>query len=185
MGNEQSTQPNKGNVPTNTEPQVVPTKNKGIVVVQNKKEEPKDQLEENLTKLGLCPKFQPLLPNSLTVPDSRPLTAELSGSLDVRACLKVCARLQDHLNQCATAVSFDQQSLVTKIKEVDKVGVSVMLHLTERQRAFAKHAEHSRKVDDISTTLNRVRMNLEQTLLLVDDLNMKLPESLRLEKLSL
>nr|XP_002122836.1 BLOC-1-related complex subunit 5-like [Ciona intestinalis] len=172
MGNEQSTLPNKGNVSTNSEPEVVPNKNKGIVVVQNKKEEPKDQLEENLTKLGLCPKFQPLLPNSLTVPDSRPLTADLSGSLDVRACLKVCARLQDHLNQCATA-------------EVDKVGVSVMLHLTERQRAFAKHAEHSRKVDDISTTLNRVRMNLEQTLLLVDDLNMKLPENLRLEKLSL
>uniref|UniRef100_H2ZJF3 BLOC-1-related complex subunit 5 n=1 Tax=Ciona savignyi TaxID=51511 RepID=H2ZJF3_CIOSA len=185
MGNDQSTQPKKENISINSDNNRTPSKSKGIVVVQAKSPEPIDQIEENVSKLGLCPKFLPLLPNSLAVPESRPITAELSGQLDVQSCIRACGRLQDHLNQCASAVSFDQKALETKIKEVDKVGVSVMQHMTERQRAFAKHAEHSRKVDDISTTLNRVRMNLEQTLSLVDELNMSLPEELRLEKLNL
>lgn len=70
-------------------------------------------------------------------------------------------------------------------QEVDRVGVAVMQHLTERQRAHAKHAEHSRKLDDVSTALNRIRLHINQSLNIADELNMLLPEEQRLPSLKL
>jgi len=70
-------------------------------------------------------------------------------------------------------------------QDLDRVAHVVMQRYTERQRAHAKHAEHSRKLDEISASLTRLRVNLDNVLTRVDELNMLLPEHERLENFSL
>lgn len=78
-------------------------------------------------------------------------------------------------------LTFCQNSLTVQIKQVDATSHHIMQKYTERQKAFAKYAEHTRKIEQVSTSLKRVRMNLEQTLSLLDELNSMLPENEKLE----
>ncbi|XP_076817765.1 BLOC-1-related complex subunit 5-like [Clavelina lepadiformis] len=153
-------------------------KETGVVVVTSKKD--KSQEDQHIAQLSYCPTFRPLLESSLNIPESRPLTSELVGSFDQKSCLQLCVHLQNHLQECSETVKVKQFRLATQIKEVDRVASAVMQKLTERQRAFAKHAEHARKIDDISNSLKRLRINLSHTLDLANELNMLLPEDRRL-----
>lgn len=186
MGNEQSSpQTSSGRrQPTGTGVPVSQSSSKqsGIVVVGTKQDPSASDsyLDTYITRLHSCPSFQPILQSSLTA-DAKPQPGDFVSQLDWRAALKVSNRVQDHLHACAEAVSFDQNSLTTQIKQVDILATRVMQKYTERQKAFAKYAEHTKKIDEISTSLKKVRMNLDQTFSLLDDLNKLLPEEDRIE----
>ena len=68
---------------------------------------------------------------------------------------------------------------------MDRISLAVMQKLVERQHAFGKYAEHSRKVDEISSSLSRLQQNLDKALNLAGELNSLLPAEQQLEKLDL
>jgi BLOC-1 related complex subunit 5 len=66
-------------------------------------------------RLIAIPAFTPLLNGSIVPSSTAVNQLTLLDMLHVTA---LCARYQDHLHQCAEAVTFDQNALCVRIKEV-------------------------------------------------------------------
>ena len=69
--------------------------------------------------------------------------------------------------------------------QVDFVIQTLYSNLTDRQKKFSKYAEQIEKVGEMATVLNKVKMNVEQTLPLMDRLNSVLPPGDQLEPFSM
>ena len=69
--------------------------------------------------------------------------------------------------------------------QVDFAIQTIYLHLTERQKKFAKYAEQIQKINEMSSVLNRVKMSVEQTIPLMERLNSVLPVGDQLEPFSM
>ena len=73
--------------------------------------------DPELTKLNAIPAFYPIMRGSLNIPTSS-RDPEMLDKLDHKQILLLCVRYQEHLRQLAEAVSFDQNALCVRIKEV-------------------------------------------------------------------
>lgn len=151
-----------------------------VVVAEGGQEQRRDP---ELEKLNSIPVFLPLLKGSLNIPNVA--DGESLDKLDNGQVLMLCVRYQEHLKQCAEAVAFDQNALCVRIKEVDFATQTLYNQLTERQKKFAKYAEQIQKVNEMASILNRVKMNVQQTIPLMERLNSVLPPEDQLEPFSM
>lgn len=188
MGNEQSA--NKGGLTQSSsagseigKAEAGQKKSSGIVVVGTGQDTSFEESDSDsyISRLNTCPTFQPIAGVGSSTLDVRPQQGDQIAELNWKAAVKASTRLQEHLRACAEAVSFDQNSLTAQIKQLDQQSNQVLLKYTERQKAYAKHAEHTRKLDEVSASLKRVRMRLDATFSMLDELNKFLPEEDRIK----
>ena len=71
------------------------------------------------------------------------------------------------------------------VLQVDFAAQTLYNQLTDRQKKFAKYAEQIQKVNEMATVLNRVKMNVQQTIPLMERLNSVLPLEDQLEPFSM
>lgn len=150
-----------------------------LVIVNTPTSRPRLDSTE-LQTLADLPDFQPLLRSSLSPGDH-----DAVASLDAQSAFALAQRYESHMRQCADAVSFDQNALCVRIKEIDFAIKVLSDRMSERQKLMAKYAEQMQKTQDLSRSLNKLSMSLRQTVSLMDSLNDLLPPQDRLEKLEL
>ena len=80
---------------------------------------------------------------------------------------------------------FGSAELVSFLFQVDYQIQTLYAQLTDRQKKYAKYAEQIKKVGEMQTVLNKVKMNVEQTLPLMERLNSVLPEEDQMEPFSM
>lgn len=103
--------------------------------------------------------------------------------LKYKEAMTMGVRYQEHLRRCADAVAFDQNSLCTRIKEIDYAVNTLMSMMTERQKKYAKLAEQVSKTSDILQSVRGIRSTVDGLVSQLNDINMELPEDLRLDPL--
>lgn len=100
--------------------------------------------------------------------------------IDFKEAMILGIRYQDHLKRCAEAVAFDQNSLCTRVKEIDFAVNTLMSMLTERQKKYAKLAEQISKTNEILQSVRSIHNSIASMVPLLNDMNQELPPQLRL-----
>lgn len=165
-----------------------------IIVVHSGKAVKEDSLEDDphLRRLNDIPVCFPLLKGPSSVPTAdkhppskHPAPPSTTIRLNYKDALMMALRHQEHLRKCADAVSFDQSSLCTRVKEIDFAVNTLMVMLTERQKKYAKLAEQVSKTGEILQTVKSIRTNLEHMVPALNNINQNLPSELKLETLAI
>ncbi|XP_070532726.1 BLOC-1-related complex subunit 5-like [Ptychodera flava] len=157
-------------------------KRESIIVVREAQKDT-DSPDPELAKMQDIPTFVPIMRGALNIPNME--DPNVLDKIDSKLALVLCLRYQEHFKQCAEAVSFDQHTLTNRIKEVDQSINTIMASMTDRQKKFAKYAEHIQKVEEMSAVLKRVQMSVDQLVPLMERLNSVLPDDDRLEAFSM
>jgi len=101
--------------------------------------------------------------------------------LDSTPLNSILQRYEDHLRSCAAKVAADQGNITRQIKEVEQEVVTISNNFQDRQRKYEKHCEKLAVVRDISRSLAKCHMLLNENIDMMDALNSSLPQDLRLE----
>ncbi|XP_034939098.1 LOW QUALITY PROTEIN: BLOC-1-related complex subunit 5 [Chelonus insularis] len=148
-----------------------------IVIVKPAISDPDTDKDPDLVKLQRIPMFLPIMRGTLNLPPGV-RDPEILERLDPIGLFNLCARYQHHLNANAQMIAAEQTALCVNIDaEVNKI----MAQAVERQKKFAKFAEHMNKVHELSKQLTKCHMQLNQTLESLETLNNMLPIKDRLE----
>ncbi|XP_008560715.1 BLOC-1-related complex subunit 5 [Microplitis demolitor] len=148
-----------------------------IVVVKPALSDPDADKDPDLIKLQSIPMFLPIMRGTLNLPPGV-RDPEILERLDPVGLYNLCARYQHHLNANAQMIANEQNALCVNIDvEINKI----MAQAVERQKKFAKFAEHMNKVHELSKQLTKCHMQLNQTLESLETLNNLLPIKDRLE----
>lgn len=139
-----------------------------------------DEDIRNLSRLPFC---YPLIRGTVSATAAREF--EFFDKFDLRPCLLMCSRYENHLRQCADAVSFDQNMLSSRVREVDAHSAVVLRRVSERFKRLSHEAGQLRKVEEMNANLKRIDANLKRLVPTMERLNNMLPESERLERFSL
>ena len=67
------------------------------------------------------------------------------------------------------------------IREVDAKTASVLANMTERQKTYARHAERLSRVEEMSQSVAKCHLLLNENIEQMETLNNMLPADLRLE----
>ncbi|XP_061177611.1 BLOC-1-related complex subunit 5-like [Saccostrea echinata] len=159
------------------------TQKHDIIVVADGNVIEKDP-DPELTKLNTIPVFYPIMRGSLNIPtSSRDL--DLLDKMGHEQLLFLCVRYQEHLKQLAESVTFDQNALCVRIKEIDCAIQFLLGVMQDKQKKYNKHADQFQRISETLSILNRVKDSMQNLVPKMERLNQMLPPEDRLEPLSL
>ena len=121
-----------------------------------------------LVRLSQIPGFTPVMQAGASVMDHAPLASLLQ-------------RYEDHLRMCGTLVAAEQGNINRMVREVDSDMAQVTNILVDRQKKYERHCEKLAGVREVSRSLAKCHMLLNENIDMMDALNNSLPEDLRLE----
>ena len=128
----------------------------------------------DLVRLAEIPSFLPIMQSGadpgdiLSRLDHSPLTALLQ-------------RYEDQLRACATRVAAEQGNINRLVREVDNTVADITFKMVDRQKKYEKYTEKLAGVREVSRSLAKCHMLLNENIDMMDALNNSLPADLRLE----
>lgn len=144
-----------------------------------------EELENDpeLVRLNEIPSFLPIMRASLSASgSSMAKDPDILERLDCRGILALCQRYENHLRFVSGVVSTDQAEICKKIRGVDDRISKVTSVLTDRQKRCQKQTEQLKKGPaEMSKTLSRCHMLLNENIEQLEVLNNMLPVEDRLE----
>jgi len=154
-----------------------------LVTVNKLKVSDEVKYDQDLIKLQEIPVFLPIMQNSLASSSKGGGTenADILSRLDPGPLNSILQRYEDHLRTCAARVATDQGVINKQIKEVENDVISLANTLQDRQKKYERHCEKLATVRDISRSLAKCHMLLNENIDMMDALNSSLPQDLRLE----
>ena len=142
-----------------------------IVVVSNRVEVKKKDMDEDLANLRTTKLTQPILGNNVIREiDTVKVPKIVSGPLT-----EMILRFQSHLTECAEAVAFDQTALTKQIKETDILASEVSKSMSEKKKSLDKAVSQIETVTDVSNMLIQIERNMNTVVALFIKLNKTLP----------
>jgi len=139
------------------------------------KERTDNKADMDLVRLQEIPTFLPIMQGSQAD------QADILARLDSGPLCRMLQRYEDHLRTCATLVAAEQGNINRKIREVDTAMVTVTSALQDRQKKYDKHCTQLAGVREVSRTLAKCHMLLNENIDMMDALNNSLPVDMRLE----
>ena len=101
--------------------------------------------------------------------------------LDHAPLASLLQRYEDHLRMIATLVAAEQGNINRMVREVDSDMAQVTNIMIDRQNKYERHCEKLAGVREVSRSLAKCHMLLNENIDMMDALNNSLPEDLRLE----
>eukprot|EP00794_Sanderia_malayensis_P012684 gene12684-13986_t len=146
-----------------------------IIVVKDVRDGPGKESDKTLEKLRKLSITYPLIRNVGGVP----LDDTLPG-IDSDPITEMLLRYQYHLTECADAVSFDQNAISKRMKEIELYSTSVLKGATERQKQMDLILSSMKKFTEIDSLIDRINKNMDKTLKLLQNVNEMFPEKDRI-----
>ena len=128
----------------------------------------------DLVKLAEIPSFVPIMQSGADPGD-------ILSRLDHTPLAAMLQRYEDQLRVCATRVAAEQGNINRLVREVDTSLADITSKMVERQKKYEKHSEKLAGVREISRSLAKCHMLLNENIDMMDALNNSLPLDLRLE----
>jgi len=135
---------------------------------------PDGKADMDLVRLSQIPSFVPIMQTGSDQSD-------IVSRLDHAPLSSMLQRYEDHLRMCATLVAAEQGNINKMIREVDTSLSEVTTAMVDRQKKYEKHCEKLAGVREVSRSLAKCHMLLNENIDMMDALNNSLPADLRLE----
>jgi len=142
-----------------------------LVTVNKGSVEKVEDLE--LVRLAEIPSFLPVMQGEHS--------QDILARLNHEPLSRMLQRYEDHLRTCATLVAAEQGNINKQVREVDASLASVVSALQDRQKKYAVHCTKLSAVREVSRTLARCHMLLNENIDMMEVLNTSLPADMRLE----
>lgn len=137
-----------------------------------------------LQRLEEIPVVFPVIRSSVNMTGYRDLGS--FEKLDHRHVLLLCLRYQQHLKECAEAVSFDQAALTRRLKDLDLISSAAVQDVGRMQQHVTRMSTHlQRDMNDIQKAVQKADSRIRHCVPLMRRLNNVLPEEDRLEDFEL
>ena len=144
------------------------------IVTVNKAGTEAAKADLDLVRLAEIPSFVPIMQSGADPGD-------ILSRLDHTPLAAMLQRYEDQLRVCATRVAAEQGNINRLVREVDTSLADITTKMVERQKKYEKHSEKLAGVREISRSLAKCHMLLNENIDMMDALNNSLPLDLRLE----
>ncbi|XP_019850140.1 PREDICTED: BLOC-1-related complex subunit 5-like [Amphimedon queenslandica] len=159
-------------------------RSKGITVVNPRPEDSvssRDQSSLELARLKDLPKFWPILKSTLDY--EYPLESFQKG-LSSPDLLSLSQDYKKHLNLIAQVIANKQRALASRMKDIEMFSAGIAQQLEKRHERIEKALPHLERVNELSQVLDNIGSLLDDVVPLMNRINYSLPESSRLEQLT-
>ena len=145
-----------------------------IIVVKDSPDGPdKANIDETITRLRKLKITYPIIKNIGGVPLEG---LDILPGLNPDPMTEMLLRYQYHLTECAEAVSFDQNAIAKRMKEVEHYSTSILKDANIKQKCMEQSFVDMQKFFEIDSLIDRISKNMDKTVRLMQNLNQMLPE---------